>query len=148
MYHMQVTTAMLADAARVENGKVYVHGGGWDTINASSFPTTHPSLALVLVLRVEYTEALEDIPFAIELVHEDGSLMGPRGEGTLNVGHPPGTKRGTPTFVPQAITFNLLQFESPGGYRFRISSGEQELASVPFRLVAQRQPSTKQRPHV
>ena len=131
---MHVTTAMLADAARVESGKLFIHGGAWDSITAPSFPATQPTMALVLVLRVEYDEALDDIPFVVDLLDEDDHPLMPPIEGVMNVGHAPGSRRGTPVFAPQALTFNLLQFANPGGYRFRLSSKGTELASVPFRL--------------
>jgi hypothetical protein len=138
MYHMNVTAALIADAARVESGKLYVHGGAWDVIYSdpsSSFPVTHPTMALALNLRVEYNEALTDIPLIVELLDEDDNSLGPRIEGVIHVGHAPRTVPGTPAFVPQAITFNMLQFDRFGGYRFRISSVSEELASVPFRLL-------------
>lgn len=136
---MEVASAMLADAASVENGKLFIHGGGWSVIHAKELPVTHPMLALALVFRVEYTEALEDHPIAIELLDEDDQSLGPRIDGVIRVGHPPGTRPGTPAFVPQAIRFNLIRFEREGGYRFRITAGEKELASIPFRLSLQRQ---------
>ncbi len=129
---MIVTTAMLADAARVEGGKLYVHGGGWDRISTTSFPTTHSTLALALVFRIEYDEALNDIPITIVLETEDGEQMGPEIEGMINAGHAPGTDRGAPAFHPLAITLNGLQFESAGRYRFRVTSTDMELATVPF----------------
>ena len=132
---VEVATAMLADAATVENGKLYVHGGAWSVINARSFPVTHPSLALALVFRVEYTEALEDHPIAIELLDEDDHALGPRIDGVIHVGHPPRMKPGTPAFVPQAIRFNLVPFEREGGYRFRVTVDGEEIASVPFRVL-------------
>lgn len=129
---MEVTTSMLADAARVENGKLYIHGGGWDQIMSPDFPTTHSALAVALVFRIEYNEALEDIPVAVVLEDEDGDPLGPRMEGTINSGHPPGTSRGAPTFHPIAITLNGLQFDSPGRYQFRVSSASGSLATIPF----------------
>lgn len=132
---VEVTTAMLADAATVENGKLYVHGGAWSVINARDFPVTHPSMALALVFRVEYTEALEDHPIVIELLDEDDRPVGPRIDGIIHVGHPPRMRPGTPSFVPQAIRFNSLRFERDGGYRFRVAVHDEEVASVPFRVV-------------
>lgn len=131
---MEVTTALLADAASVENGKLYVHGGGWSVINSREFPVTHPTLALALVFRLEYTEALEDHPVSIELLDEDDQALGAKVDGVIHIGHPPRTKPGTPAFVPQAIRFNMVTFEREGGYRFRISAGEDEVASLPFRV--------------
>jgi hypothetical protein len=131
---MEAATAMLADAARVESGKLYIHGGAWDTIDVGSVPAVHPTMALALVFRIEYNEALADIPFVIELVDEDDRPVGPRIEGVINAGHPPRTRRGTPTFQPLAMTFNMTSFDHEGGYRFKVTSGEDELASVPFRV--------------
>lgn len=132
---MQVTTALLADAATVENGKLYVHGGGLTVFHAKQLPVTHPSMALALVFRVEYTEALRDHEITIELLDEDDHRIGSPISLLLNVGHPPRTPPGTPMFVPQAIRMNLVRFEREGGYRFRVRAGSGELASVPFRVA-------------
>jgi len=131
---MRATTAMLADAARVESGKLFIHGGGWDSINVNTIPATHPTMALVLVLRIEYDQALTDIPFVIDLLDEDDQSLGVRIEGVINAGHPPRIKPGTPTFQPLAMVFNMVSFPHEGGYRFRVTSGDSELASVPFRV--------------
>jgi hypothetical protein len=131
---MDVTTAMLADAASVEGGKLFVHGGAWDTINVPAVPAVHPTMALVLVFRIEYHQALADIPITIELLDEDDQPFGPRLEGVINAGHPPRTRPGTPTFHPLAMAFNMLPFEHEGGYRFRVTSRDAEIASVPFRV--------------
>jgi hypothetical protein len=71
-------------------------------------------MALALVFRIEYNEALADIPFVIELVDEDDRPVGPRIEGVINAGHPPRTRRGTPTFQPLAMTFNMTSFDHEG----------------------------------
>lgn len=133
---MELTAALLADAARVEGGKLYVHGGGWDVIQAAEFPTTHPTMSLAWVLRVEYDEALDDIPITVELLDEDNEPVGPRIDGIISAGHAPRQRRGTATFVPQTLTVNMVTFKRPGGYHFRITSEDRELGSVPFRLVA------------
>jgi hypothetical protein len=133
---MEVTTAMLADAATVEKGKLFIHGGGWDTIDVGTTPATHPTMALVLIFRIEYDEALTDILIVIELLDEDDKPLPLRIEGKINVGHPPRSRRGMPTFHPLAMTFNLLTFDHEGGYRFRVSTGDIELASVPLRVRA------------
>ena len=132
---MRVTAALLADAAAVERGKLYIHGGGWDTIHAISVPTTHPTMSVAILFRFEYSEALNDIPILIELLDEDENPLGPRVEGTVNVGHPPRSKPGAPIFVPQAITITMLQLPKSGGYQFRITSADRELATVPFMVA-------------
>jgi hypothetical protein len=133
---MEATTAMLADAASVERGKLFVHGGGWDTIDAAAIPVTHPTMALALIFRIEYDEALADIPIVIELLDEDDKPLELRIEGKINAGHPPRLRRGMPTFHPLALTFPMLTFQHEGGYRFRVTSADDELASIPLRVRA------------
>jgi hypothetical protein len=135
---MDVTAAMLADAAAVQGGKLYIHGGGWNAISVESLPVTHPSMAFAWVFRVEYAEALQDIQFVVELLDEDDTPLDPRLEAAINVGHPPGSRRGDPTFVPFQWTLPLLTLPRVGGYRFRIRIEDRELVSVPFRVIQRR----------
>lgn len=128
---------MLADAATVLGGKIYVFGGQWDRMFANSFPTTHPSLAVVLVIEVDYNEALEDHGFLVYL-ERDGETIGPRIEGSLNVGHPPTTKRGASAFVPLALTFNMVKFEDPGRYEFVVELDGNPVERIPLELTTQR----------
>ncbi len=132
---MDLTTAMLADAAVVQAGKLYIHGGGWDSISVEALPATHPTFALVLILRIEYAEALQNIPFSAELLDEDNVSLGPRLEAVINVGHPPGSRPGAPTFMPIQWTLNMVELPHAGGYQFRVSTGEKQLGSVPFRVI-------------
>ena len=39
---MKLKSAMLADAARVAENKLYVFGGQWDRVYTHSFTTNHP----------------------------------------------------------------------------------------------------------
>ena len=137
---MKLTAALLADAARVESGKLYVHGGGWDVLWSPTAPATHPSMALVLLFRFEFSDALENTPVTIELLDDDNARMPFRLEEQLNVGHPAGSARGSAIFVPQAITISQLVLPKYGGYEFRVTSRQDELASVPFRLAPATQP--------
>ena len=125
---------MLADAASVESGKVFVHGGGWDTLYAAAIPTTHPTMALVLIFQINYDEALSDIPIVIELLDEDDKPLELRVEGKISAGHPPRLQRGAPTFHPLALTFKMLTFDHEGGYRFKVTSGDDVLASIPLQV--------------
>lgn len=131
---MNLVAALLADAAVVERGKLYIHGAGWDTIWTAALPTTHPAMALALLFRVEYSEALKDLPIAIDLVDEDNQPVGVRIQGNINVGRAAGTNPGDPIFVPQAITLNMLNLPKMGGYEFRVTSGDAHLGSVVFRV--------------
>jgi hypothetical protein len=136
---VKATTALLADAAAVEaSGKLYVHGGGWEQIFVHKVPAVHPSLALVLVFELSWDESNEDIPVHIELIDEDGHPVGIEAEGTLNVGRPPGVKKGGPLQAPLVLPLHAVTFQKLGGYQFRVTSGDAELVTVPFRVVPSR----------
>src|SRR3954453_20754358 len=111
---MIVSSAMLADAAHVSEAKLYIHGGAWDSITASSLPVVQPSMALVLIFQLEWDEALDPQPFTIALWDEDNQPAGFRAEGSVSAGHPPGASRGAPLTVPQQLTLGGLKFERAG----------------------------------
>ena len=134
---MQTTTALLADAATVSNGKLFVHGGGITHLGAAQFPVRHPTLALVLVFRVEWTETSEEHALEISLEDEDGRRRFD-GQGKLTVGRPPGLAAGSAQFVPYTQTFNGIVFDAPGRFVFRIRAGETELAELPLNVTETR----------
>lgn len=111
---------MLSDAASVSEGKLYVHGGGWDRIFTPSFPTTHPSHAIALLIEIAYDEALADHTLAVELI-KDGEPLGLKSEARVRVGHAPLQTRGAPTMVPFALTFPMVTFPEAGRYEWVIS---------------------------
>lgn len=132
---MEVTTAILADAATVADGKVYVHGGGWNAIIAPQIPATHPSLALVLALKMDWHEGNEDLPIVIELVNEDGKPAGARAEMILRIAPTPVTKKGADLYQYLAHTFVGLQFDEYGAYSFQVVNDGDVLASVPLSVL-------------
>jgi hypothetical protein len=132
---MELTTAMLADGAQqAPGGKLYILGGQWDRLTVPNFPAQHPTLALVLVLRVEYSEALDQHHLEVELTL-DGQAKDAKATAQFVTGHAPGQVRGTPSFVPLALTFNNLVFESPGRYEWAIRADEDVLGRVPIEVV-------------
>jgi hypothetical protein len=134
---MDITTAMLADAATEANGKLYIHGGGWDRIITAQLPFVQSTFALVLVFRVEWNETNDEIPILIELVDADNQPAGLRGAGTLQVGRPPTARAGDPAYSSHITTISGLKFGQAGPYQFRVSSGERELTTLWFRVVHQ-----------
>lgn len=93
-------------------------------------------MALALVFHFEWNETNEDVPVVIELVDDDNQPLGIRAAGVLNVGRPPGVKKGSPLQSPFALTLPPIPFQKAGNYRFRVMTGDRELASVPFRVDA------------
>jgi hypothetical protein len=126
---------MLADGAHVAPpGKLYILGGQWDRLAAVRFPVQHPSMAVVLVVKIDYSEAPKTCALSIELML-DGEPMGTRSVGSMSVGHAAGLARGAPQFAPAAVTFNNVPFEKPGRYEWVISADGEVLGQIPLEVV-------------
>lgn len=123
----------LADAARVESGKLYVFGGTWDRISVLNLPATHPGLAVVVILQVDYDEALREHHGELALM-KDGTLAGPTVQFTLNVGHSPGMTRGAATYIPLTFTHNLLELQEAGRYDWVLKLHDEPVRSHPMEV--------------
>ena len=136
---MHFTTAMLADAAQVQAGKLYVLGGGFDTITTRQLPAVHRSLALVLVAVIGPDERHRDLELVITLMDEDARPTGIEAKGRLRVGAPPNLPPGASSTVPMVSAFVNVQFADAKGYVFSVTHEGDELARVPFRVVLAQQ---------
>ena len=132
---MKLTSAMLADSAQVQSGKLFVLGGGFDTISVRSVPATHRSLTLAMVAEVGPDERQQDLNLGIELVDEDGAELGVSANGRLRVGTPPNLPPGASSVVPIVSPFHNITFPEAKGYAFVVKLNGEELARVRFRLV-------------
>ena len=125
---------MVADGAHVAEGKLYILGGQWDRLTIARLPGQHPSMTVVLVIKVEYTEALETHRVNVELML-DGKQQGVRATGELATGHAPTQARGAPSFVSLALPFSNVTFETQGRYEWVIDIDEHELGRLPIDVV-------------
>jgi hypothetical protein len=132
---MKITSAMLADAAQVQSGKLFVLGGGFDTISVRKLPATHRSLSLAMVAEVGPDERQQDLELLVHLVDEDGAEVGVTAKGKLRVGAPPNLPPGSPSIVPIVSPFHNVTFPEAKGYAFVISMNGTELTRVKFRVV-------------
>lgn len=130
---MKLQSAMLADAARVADNKLYVFGGQWDRLLTHAFPAAHPGLTVVLVIEVSYAEALTDHHLRVRLMR-DGEPMGPEARGLINVGHAPGTTPGAPSYVPVALPFEQILFDRPGRYEWVVALNDEAMGSIPLEV--------------
>jgi hypothetical protein len=131
---MELTTAMLADGAHLAGSKLYILGGQWDRLMVATFPATHPAMALVLVIRVEYTEAPKTYQLNIELTL-DGQPLDVKAAGPMAIGHSPGQVHGSPQYAPLALSFNNVTFSVPGRYEWVIAVDDKELGRVPLEVI-------------
>lgn len=131
---MRVTAALLADAAQVVGGKLYLMGGAFDTLTARQFPATHRTLSLVIVLEIGPGDRNRDLEVTTTLYDEDGKDLGVKSKGTFRVGAPSTLPAGATSLIPLVTVFGNIQFPEPGGYVFIIEHEGQELSRVPLRV--------------
>ncbi len=132
---MRLTTAMLADSAQVQGGKLYVLGGGFETIRARTLPVVHRNINLALIFEVGAEERHRDLDLLIDLVDEDGAPLGVQARGRLRVGAQPALPPGASSVVPLVTPFHNVRFPEAKGYVFVIRHGEEELGRVRLRVV-------------
>jgi hypothetical protein len=126
---------MLADAAQVQGGKLFVLGGGFDTISARTVPVVHRTLSLAMVAEIAPEERHRDLEIQITLIDEDGQPMEVEAKGKLRVGAPPNLPPGSTSIVPIVSPFHSIRFPEAKGYAFVVKLDEEELARVRFRVV-------------
>jgi hypothetical protein len=131
---MRFTSAMLADQAQVTAGKLFVLGGGFDTLTTRSTPAMHRAIAVVLVAEVGPSDRNRDLEVTIRLVDEDGGETGIEATGRFRVGAPSSLPAGATSSVPLVTMFNNVRFEKAGGYVFVVEHEGVESARIPLRV--------------
>jgi hypothetical protein len=138
---MQVDYMVIADAAAAENGKHYIHGGGWDTIFAASYPVVHPSLGVAVRLRVPWNDTNTPHEIMVDIVDADGNSIFPDPPGTphrsvVNVGRPPTVPVGNDQTIALAFPFAYLNFQHEGDYVLVLRLDGIDAARSPFHVVS------------
>ena len=104
-------TLLLADAAQVADGKLYILGGGWSVMGPQPMP-----FAIAIKVEVPWDQANRKHNWRLALVDADGHPVlvpaGGGGEkrplevgGVFEVGRAPGLPAGTPIDLPLALSF-------------------------------------------
>jgi hypothetical protein len=129
---MEVDLALLADAATIDSsGKLNILGV-FDRLAASSFPTRHPHMVLILRFTASVQEigrhrveiSLKD-PTGQQAMHLDGEMQ--LGPGPASIGG--GIQ------VPHVLHIDGLVFPKPGGYAFDVRIDGEHRVSVPLVVV-------------
>jgi len=132
---VDIEFALVADFAEVIAGKLYLMGGGWDTLHVSSVPASI-RFAVALGVRVEWDETNRQVPIRVTVEDDDGAVYA-RAEGTVAVGRPPDLPPGSPQVAKLALVLGL-SLPHFGGYRVLVAAGEganERVRSLPFRLA-------------
>lgn len=132
---MEVDYLLIADFAEALNGKIYVQGGGWDTLTVNAqFPLSR-SVAIALGLRVPWEDTNQRHGVRLVVLNEDRQAEIALAEGEVEVGRAPGIPQGHAQLVPIAFTLPL-KFPEPSSFSVRLSVDDRELKVIPFRVVA------------
>ncbi|MCX7619603.1 MAG: hypothetical protein N2037_02020 [Acidimicrobiales bacterium] len=117
-------TMLLADAAQVADGKLFILGGGLAHIGPQPQP-----VALALLIEVPWDRANIPHDWKLELLDEDGmpvmaNEMPVMVAGQFEAGRPAGHTPGSPLAVPLAINFSPLPVEPGRTYMWRFAINE------------------------
>ena len=138
---MQVNSAILADFVQENHGKLYITGGGIDTLFANAAPVRHPSLGIAFRLTLSPAELGRTHELEILLVNADGGRIA-----TVKAkiqAERPVQSTGWPVSVPLALNFAQIVFPVFGEYQFELMVNNSSINTIPFRVV---QAPTVQRP--
>ncbi|MEA2644926.1 MAG: hypothetical protein QOE92_9 [Chloroflexota bacterium] len=129
---MKVDYLILADAAIAADGKHYLHGAGWDTVAARSFPVWHPQMSAAVRLRVPAGDAPHRL--GVDLLDPTGASLLPAPLYTdVNPAAAAGAGAEEQVF---ALVFNFggLQFSEPGAYAVVLTADAVELVRSTFHV--------------
>lgn len=140
---------LLADAAQVVGGKLYILGGGWSLIGPDPTP-----MAIVLKIDVPWDQANVRHSLKLALLDDDGKpfiVPTPTGDRPVELtadfeaGRPPGLKPGTPLGVPLAINIGPLPLKPDTGYVWQCSVDDHTAEDwrLPFTTRPAQQPSQR-----
>jgi len=130
---MDVTLALLCDAANVTTEGNLNILGQFNTITASSFPAVHPVMRLVLRFRASPAELGDERSLTIKTLTEDGEIIGEiSGRMTASTDAPLGKALESPPLIWELVN---MTFEQPGDYAFSILIDRDEKAVVALAVV-------------
>lgn len=132
---MEIDYLILAEHAEVTGAKLYLMGGGWDTMNVPDVPA-NVRVMVAGGVRIGWEETNTSIPLVLRVDDDDAQEV-LRINGQMNVGRPPALQPGASQL--SQMTFAIqAQFKKLGGYRITLIAGTEGTdvrRSIPFRLA-------------
>jgi hypothetical protein len=129
---METAWVILADYAEIINGKLYIMGGGWDTLRVSRPDRTH-LVGIAVAFRVPWNETNQVHHVALEVTDDDAGPEILKIEADLEVGRPVGLPLGASQVVQLALN-GAARFDRDGGHVVVVRIEGQESARFPFRV--------------
>jgi hypothetical protein len=133
---------LLANHAEVQNGLLYVSGGGWANLfRGPRNPDEPPPInhfGIGASLLIPWDETNQPHHLIIRVVRDSSDEELARIEGGIEVGRPPGLEFGAEQRISVGVGVDVL-FPEEGSYRAMMQIGEDE-RSVGFRVFDQPKP--------
>lgn len=135
---IEIDSFMLADAAKAFDGKLYVHGGGWNFLDILEQGTARPMTVVGRVI-IPWDEEEREITLEIHLEHREQSTILQRvpvlqiqmkTEAHPRIAQP----KAVETATPFAFDIPGVIFYASGEYAFVISQNGEELARTRFQV--------------
>ncbi len=131
---MAIEWLILADAAEVNGGKLYLLGGGFDRITVSSPLPVRRRIALAVSVNVPWGKTNERHRLTLDFVDEDGNRQA-KVEGHFEVSRPPGAKAGQAQRVQMALQADI-EMKKLGANVVIGSIDDEESRRVHYNVVA------------
>jgi hypothetical protein len=112
---VNVEWLMIADAAQLVGGKLYVLGGGWDVLIVTSPFPYRRRFALAASFKVPWMDTNTPHQVELKILDQDQTKVLFQISGALEVGRPLGIPAGQEQRAQMAVDVDL-QFEGPGTY--------------------------------
>jgi hypothetical protein len=128
---MDVTLALLADAANTSSDDKLNVLGAFDRISASAFPAVHPQMTLVIRFEAGPAEWEQTKTVDVKLLDEDGVQM----FGLSTNLHVPRGEPGEPVVLQNILNLAGVRFQRPGNHSFVIMVNGETKQSVRLRLA-------------
>lgn len=135
---MKARIAVLADYANVTADQKLNVMGIFNVINAPQAPAMHRQMQLVLGFVSEPWDVMNQFPFEVELVDEDGKAI-LNLKGNMTAAKAPSGEQATTNCI---LSLNDIVFAKFGHYEFKITVNDEPFATLPL-IVQQIQAPNK-----
>ncbi len=135
---MEIEWLILADSAQVVNNKLYLLGGGWDSIRVQRAFPVNQNLSIAVGIKVPWNNTNQKHQFEVEILAEDIQTEEPRSlakmTGQFEVGRPPGIPAGQDQRIQIAMNI-VLPLEAPGTKNIVARINGTEARRTQFRVI-------------
>jgi hypothetical protein len=124
----RIDSFLVADFAQSINGKLYLMGGGFNTIGAAAFPL-QVAFFLGAILKVPWNDTNRRLPIEATVETEEREPLGWNMQGEVEAGRAPGARGSDVSIVMAApVAFEIAE---PGPFQLRVNfAGDERVLSL------------------